>query len=64
MRGICSMVEDAERSSLVDAYRARFQLGAVPSLVISRSCVYRFRPRWIRYIDNRKRFGYSFELIL
>lgn len=64
MHGVCSLVEGAERSLMVDAYCARFELGAVPTLAISRSCVYRFRPQWIRYIDNRKCFGYSFELTL
>jgi uncharacterized protein YhbP (UPF0306 family) len=64
MRGLCSIVESPERSPSLDAYSSRFQLGTVPSLAISISTVYRFRPQWVRYIDNQKQFGYKFELVM
>jgi uncharacterized protein YhbP (UPF0306 family) len=64
MHGSCSIVENAERAPILDAYCSKFQLGTVLSLAVSRSIVYRFRPQWIRYIDNQKRFGYKFELVL
>jgi uncharacterized protein YhbP (UPF0306 family) len=64
MHGVCSTVEGGERSAIVDVYRARFQLGTVLSLAVSMSVVYRFRPRWIRMMDNRERFGYKFEMEL
>ena len=64
MHGFCSIVEGPERSPILDAYRSRFQLGTVMSFAVSTSLVYRFRPQWVRYIDNQKRFGYKFELLL
>jgi uncharacterized protein YhbP (UPF0306 family) len=63
MHGLCSIVDGPERSPILDSYCSRFQLGSVLSLAASRSLVYRFRPQWIRYIDNQKRFGYKFELV-
>jgi uncharacterized protein YhbP (UPF0306 family) len=64
MHGLCSIVEGVERVPILDAYCSRFQLGTVLSFAASRSIVYRFRPHWIRYLDNQKRFGYKFELVL
>jgi hypothetical protein len=64
MHGLCSIVEGADRTPILDAYCSRFQLGSVLSCAVSRSLVYQFRPQWIRYIDNQKRFGYKFELVL
>lgn len=64
MEGTSTPVDGSERSSLVQAYCARFHLGPVLSLAASRSTLYRFQPRWIRYIDNAKRLGYKFELSL
>lgn len=64
MEGICAIAGDDERALHLEAYCARFHLGSVLSAVISRSTLYRFRPTWLRYIDNRKRFGYRFELTL
>ena len=64
MHGFCSIVEGPERSPILDAYRSRSQLGTVMSFAVSTSLVYRFRPQWVRYIDNQKRFGYKFELLL
>lgn len=64
MEGLSAVVAGPERSSLVQAYCTRFELGMVPSLVVAGSTLYRFRPQWIRYIDNDKHFGYKFELSL
>jgi uncharacterized protein YhbP (UPF0306 family) len=64
MHGTCSTIKGSERTPILDAYRQRFQLGTALSLAISRTVVYRFRPHWVRYIDNQKRFGYKFEFVL
>lgn len=64
MEGQSAEVAGPERASLVQAYCARFELGMIPSLVVAGSTLYRFRPQWIRYIDNDKHFGYKFELSL
>ncbi len=64
MHGNCSTIGGPERSTILDAYCARFQLGTALSFAVSSSRLYRFRPHWIRYIDNQKRFGYNFEIAL
>lgn len=64
MEGTSTTVYGPERLSLVQAYCARFHLGPVLSLAASRNTLYRFQPRWVRYIDNAKRLGYKFELTL
>ena len=63
MHGQCSIVHGSERSPVIHAYCSRFQLDTVLSFSVSRSLVYRFRPQWVRYIDNQKRFGHKFEVV-
>jgi uncharacterized protein YhbP (UPF0306 family) len=62
MRGVCGVVDGPERAGMVDAYRERFELNSVLAFAIGRSTLYRFRPQWVRYIDNHERLGYRFEL--
>ncbi len=63
MRGAVEVVaERSTRERVAAAYAERFQLGLMFEAAISRSRLYVFRPRWVRYIDNSKRFGYKFEL--
>jgi uncharacterized protein YhbP (UPF0306 family) len=63
MRGGVEIVTEREqRNLLVKSYCQRFSLGSVLRLAIRRSTLYVFRPRWFRYIDNTRRFGYRFEL--
>jgi uncharacterized protein YhbP (UPF0306 family) len=64
MEGTCSVVEGAERKPRLKAYSERFHLGTVFSIALRQSTLYRFHPRWVRYTDNRKRFGYRFEIDL
>jgi len=64
MRGLCSVVDDPGRQAILTAYCHRFQLGSLLSLAIARSRLYRFRPNWLRYTNNQKRFGFKFELDL
>ena len=64
MEGQAEEVAAAERAALVEAYCARFHIDTVLSFALIRSTAYRFRPRWIRSIDNRVRFGYRQEIEL
>lgn len=64
MEGECAQVEEEERAIYLPAYRERFRLGALFSRMIALGTMYRFRPRWARYIDNSKRFGGRFEIEL
>lgn len=64
MMGLVDWVSGAERKRVLESYCLRFQLGLVLSAAARRSRLYRFRPRWIRYINNARRLGYRFELEL
>lgn len=64
MEGECAEAEERERALSLPAYRERFQLGALFSQAIALGTMFRFRPRWLRYIDNSKRFGGKFEIEL
>jgi uncharacterized protein YhbP (UPF0306 family) len=65
MRGTVAIVADtARRKALIKLYCERFQLGSVFRLAIGRCNLYEFRPTLIRYLDNSKRFGYTFEVTL
>lgn len=65
MRGIAAAVHDhATREPVEAGYIARFHLGAVPTIALQRSLLYRFTPTWIRFLDNSRRLGYKFELDL
>ena len=64
MHGHCSVVDGQERAALLPRYCGRFQLGSILSLAIRRSTLYRFRPRWVRLLDNRRGFGWKQEFLL
>jgi uncharacterized protein YhbP (UPF0306 family) len=65
MQGSVSIVTDRSlRNKIARAYSARFQLGNLFAFTIRRSSLYCFRPSWVRYLDNSRRFGYKFELNL
>lgn len=65
MRGAVSIVLDrSERGGIVAAYCARFRLGPLFHARIARSKLYRFRPEWVRYLDNSVCAGYKFEFAL
>jgi uncharacterized protein YhbP (UPF0306 family) len=65
MQGRISLVADrALRKSITADYVKHFALGNFFSLAIRRSSLYRFTPRWVRYIDNSRRFGYQVEFDL
>ncbi len=65
MLGSVLPVSDAAlRREVVQAYTERFHLGALFEAQIRKSTLYCFRPEWLRYIDNSRRFGYKFEVSL
>lgn len=65
MEGTVATVKDrALRKAISAAYGERFHLGAIFRTAIAHSSLYVFRPEWVRYIDNSKRFGSKFELTL
>jgi uncharacterized protein YhbP (UPF0306 family) len=63
MRGRVEPILPPERRNpLVKQYCRRFALGSVFRLAIRSSTLYKFHPRWFRYLDNSIHFGYNFEL--
>ena len=65
MRGSVAVVKQrARRKQISAAYAERFRLGPLFEATMSRARLYEFRPRWIRYLDNSRRFGYKFEMTL
>jgi uncharacterized protein YhbP (UPF0306 family) len=65
MQGRISLVADrALRKAITAHYVEHFALGNLFSLAIRRSSLYCFTPRWVRYIDNSRRFGYQVEFNL
>jgi uncharacterized protein YhbP (UPF0306 family) len=64
MHGIVSKVADRTlRRKITGEYRERFHLGNMFHLAIAKSTLYVFRPSWIRYLDNTRRFGFKFEIV-
>lgn len=64
MRGEALVVSGEIRKKIAAQYRDRFHLGAMFSLVMAQSSLFRFQPSWIRYLDNAKGMGYKFEVTL
>lgn len=64
MVGSVATIHGDERKPLLKQYSERFHLGTIFSIAMQQSTLYRFRPHWLRYTDNRKRFGYRFEIDL
>jgi uncharacterized protein YhbP (UPF0306 family) len=63
MRGEVSMVANAKRrAEIIEAYRRRFEIGRVFSLLLRQSVVYAFKLEFLRFIDNARVFGFKFEL--
>ncbi len=55
------IVDRSQRREIVKAYRDKFELPESFRVVIARSSLYVFRPSWMRYLDNAKRFGSKLE---
>jgi hypothetical protein len=50
------------RRRITHDYSMRFGLGSLFRVAMARNALYLFRPCWIRYLDNRRRFGFKFEI--
>ena len=64
MRGEASVITGSMRKTIKALYCGRFDLGTTFRLAIMQSTLFRFRPSWIRYIDNTRGLGYKFEISL
>ncbi|MDR3775527.1 MAG: pyridoxamine 5'-phosphate oxidase family protein [Terracidiphilus sp.] len=65
IRGSVTVITDpSRRKALIKLYCERFQLSSIFRLAIGRSRLYEFSPAFFRYLDNSKRFGYTFEVTL
>ena len=64
MRGAVETITGRRRRAVASAYVERFRLGALFQAAMLRSRLYMFRPRWVRYIDNSRGFGFKFEIDL
>jgi uncharacterized protein YhbP (UPF0306 family) len=63
MRGQVTLVRDlAIRRTIREAYADRFRLNLMLRTLMKQSGLFVFRPIWIRYLDNTRRFGYKFEI--
>ena len=62
--GAVAVVTGRPRRAIAEAYAERFRLGLLFRGAMARSRLYVFRPRWVRYIDNSRGFGFKFELDL
>ena len=52
------------RQKIAREYGERFRLGTLFRTAMARNALYVFRPSWIRYLDNGRRFGFRVELTL
>jgi uncharacterized protein YhbP (UPF0306 family) len=65
MEGAVKLVDEpAERGWVVGQYVARFHLRPELYAAIESSALFCFRPVWVRYLDNRRGFGFSVEASL
>ena len=62
MRGAVAVVAGRPRRAIAAAYVERFHLGTLFQAAMLRSRLYAFHPRWVRYIDNSRGFGFKFEI--
>jgi uncharacterized protein YhbP (UPF0306 family) len=62
MRGtVYKITQRTQRREISRAYCTRFDLGILFRAVMAKSSLYVFRPCWVRYLDNTRRFGFKFE---
>lgn len=64
MLGAVAVITGLRRRAIAEVYVERFRLGTLFQAAMVRSRLYAFRPRWLRYIDNSRGFGFQFELDL
>lgn len=61
MQGSVHEIQPEERARAQAIYQRRFPFVVAFSELIGDSCFYRFVPTWIRWIDNRRGFGFQEE---
>ncbi|WP_322801117.1 pyridoxamine 5'-phosphate oxidase family protein [Thermoflexus sp.] len=62
LTGIAETVEDpAERERVMARYREKFPFIEELPQALAHARLYRITPRWVRWIDNTKGFGYRVE---
>lgn len=61
MQGSARQVDPTERGRAQAIYQRRFPFVAAFSELIGDSSFYRFVPAWVRWIDNRRGFGFQEE---
>ena len=60
-----TVTDDDERERATALYRAKFSHdNARFAELLDHSILYALRPRWLRWLDNTRHFGYSQEYIL
>lgn len=60
-----AVTDEAERQHALAVYRAKFPFVTDKfAELIAQSVVFVLRPRWIRWLDNERRFGYKQEFSL
>lgn len=63
--GRVSVVRDREvRGTMERRYCERFELGRVLAAAMRRAALYCFTPERLRYVENVRRFGERFEIML
>jgi len=62
LHGQCIPAPD--RSAALEVYLARFEAAREPPYrqALEKQTLYRIRPTWLRWIDNRRGFGWSVEI--
>jgi uncharacterized protein YhbP (UPF0306 family) len=68
LHGVCEQVtDDHERQHAWQVYARRFPfVAANPAMTqrVKKECFYRVTPAWVRWIDNRRGFGFKVERYL
>ncbi|MBN1680752.1 MAG: pyridoxamine 5'-phosphate oxidase family protein [Anaerolineae bacterium] len=60
-----AVTDDNERQHALDVYTAKFPFVTDKFAdLIEQSVIYVLRPRWLRWLDNERRFGYKQEYTL
>ena len=63
MRGVVSEASHGVCEAVLERYKERFELGTGFSAALAIARLYVFEPRWLRFTDNSRHFGYKFELV-
>ncbi|MEO0964479.1 MAG: pyridoxamine 5'-phosphate oxidase family protein [Planctomycetota bacterium] len=63
LRGMAAILDGDQRAAALDLYRVKYPFVADEpyASAIDRQGVYRFTPTWLRWLDNRRGFGFKVE---